>query len=62
MSYQPPVLQMNLSESIEFIANNDEVNIIIEFYASWCKKCVTIKPFIENLSRELHRVRTKIVL
>ncbi len=52
-SFDQSVVAINDKNQFDEEVNNSDLPVIIDFYASWCRPCQRIAPFIEQVSARL---------
>ena len=49
--YKMPIIEVNNYEELKEIINNEEnKDVMVDFYAEWCRPCIKMLPIFKNVS------------
>jgi thiol-disulfide isomerase/thioredoxin len=57
---QPRIIKFNIIDSL-LHHNNSETVLVINFWATWCKPCVTELPYFEQLNKDYAASNVKVI-
>ena len=53
MAEEDEIIIETREDLVDYLNSTNYENVIIKFYASWCKPCEKVAPFVENCVEEL---------